>query len=841
MKLKSVFYIELIALLTSGLNLFAQSNRGATPIGENKILSGKTYAIIIGLSKYKNVINLQYADRDALAFRNYLVKNLNNPLDSNNIELFLNEDAGRYRISDAISNVLRKTKSGDRVYFYFAGHGDIEDLSQTENGLLLLYDSPNGNYFAMMHDVIQVSELSDYFGKLSEKGVDVIYAIDACHSGKLKGGVLGAMHTSSAISKTFSENSTVILSCQANQLSLESQEWGGGRGLFSYNLETGLRGAADFDKNGLINLFELERYVKDQTFIISEGKQIPVIDGDVTKILTIVKPAIWDTMLENITTKYKTYNIVNVKGDEWAYVDELDSVSKQAYNRYRMNLSLRKLIEPTGDNAIENYQEFNKRHPDNCITLVMKRNLAIYLNEKFDSLIAPLITGKKPVYTLPQCKMISKELEMCMMLLGKDHYMYNSIMSRKYYVDALIESFGININNYETTMESTMEKSIDLLKQSKQLEPNASYVYYMLGLTLQSMGFADSALCYFKKYLSLVPNSYAAHNVIAIAYADLGYWEESIVEFKNALKLNNRYVESYVNLSYVSSYFKKYDEAVSYLKKAIAINPEYVSIYNNLGSIYLELSDYKKTIEAWRYSIKLNPHSERPYFNLGNLYYSLGNYQLAEQELKRAIELKPAFVKAKRLLGILYMEQYKNPESLSILSNEIKWDSTNAELFKNLGIVYKRMNLMEKAEDCLSLAIRLSDGILKREEILADIYQFGRGDFEKAHDYYMLAIKADTLNSTLLRKFTLNLIYEGKLTAANESIEKYSKLFPKHIELYYLKACIFSLMGNYDSTYTNLDHFVSNAAGTLQRIIYEPIFDKFRNTSQFKKLKNKYS
>jgi tetratricopeptide (TPR) repeat protein len=832
---------QLLIQLLLVLALKSQNIRGAIPVKNDELNIGSTYAIIIGLSKYKNVINLQYADRDALAFRNYLVKNLKNPQDSVNIELFLNEEAGKFRIGDAISNILQNTKSGDRVYFYFAGHGDIEDLSQTENGLLLLYDSPNGNYFAMLHDVIQVSELSNYFGKLSQKGVDVIYVIDACHSGKLKGGTSGSIHTSSAISRSFSENSTVILSCQSNQLSLESQEWGGGRGLFSFNLENGLRGAADFDKNGIITLFELERFVRDQTFIISEGNQIPVIDGDVKKVLAILNPADSNSNLDSTQVNYKSYNIVNVKGDEWAYVDDLDSISRKAYSQYKTNISKGKLIEPFSDNAIKNYHEFYERHPEHCIALVMKRNLAIYLNEKFDTLIASLLVGKKPVYTIFQCETIKKELEMCLTLINKDHYMYNSILSRKLYIDALVESIGININNYEPIMESKMNNSIQLLRQSRQLEPSASYVHYMLALTFQSMGSADSALFYFKKYLTLVPNSYAAHNVMAIAYADLGYWEESMHEFKKALELNSLYIESYVNLSYVLSYFKRYDEAISSLKKAMTINPDFVSIYNNLGSVYFEMLDYKKAIEAWKYSIKLDPHAYRTYINLGNAYYNIGNYLLAEQMLKKANDIKPGCADVTRLLGNIYMEQFRNSEASAMLEKELKVDSTNIKLLKDLGIIYKRMDSLDKAEYCFNSAFQLSKRNGHNKEILADIYHYGYGDYKQAQKLYQEAVIADTTNSHLFRKCILNLVYNGKVNEAKELFKRYKRAFPNHIELFYIEACISSKLGKYNSTFINLDKFVKSGSDAFGRIFYEPILSDFRNTSQFKKLCNKHS
>src|SRR5690606_35319308 len=100
---------------------------------------------------------------------------------------------------DAISILARKAKAGDRIYFFFAGHGDMEDLTQSENGLLLLYNSPNGNYFGMNDDVLEILDFKRYLSPLAQRGIEMIFIVDACHAGNLKGGVEGVNQTASAL------------------------------------------------------------------------------------------------------------------------------------------------------------------------------------------------------------------------------------------------------------------------------------------------------------------------------------------------------------------------------------------------------------------------------------------------------------------------------------------------------------------------------------------------------------------------------------------------------------------------------------------------------------------
>src|SRR5690606_2384695 len=91
----------------------------------------------------------------------------------------------------------------------------------------------------------------------------VIMVADACRSGKLSGSsVGGAQITGSNLAKQYA-NEIKILSCQPDEYSLEGEQWGGGRGAFSYHLLDGLYGMADGNGDQKVNLLEISRYLED--------------------------------------------------------------------------------------------------------------------------------------------------------------------------------------------------------------------------------------------------------------------------------------------------------------------------------------------------------------------------------------------------------------------------------------------------------------------------------------------------------------------------------------------------------------------------------------------------
>ena len=115
----------------------------------------------------------------------------------------------------------------------------------------------------------------------------MIFIVDACHSGNLKGGIEGMQLTAQSLSNAWGKEYK-ILSCQPNQLSQEGVQWGNGRGLFALQLEEGMKGLADMNGDLTISFAEVQQYILQKVSSYSEFKQIPLVVGDLSKPLTRV-------------------------------------------------------------------------------------------------------------------------------------------------------------------------------------------------------------------------------------------------------------------------------------------------------------------------------------------------------------------------------------------------------------------------------------------------------------------------------------------------------------------------------------------------------------------------
>ena len=280
-RIKLLFF--LLAFLVIPSVILSQTPKGLVLTEKEAVPAGKTRALIVGISKYEYIDTLQYADRDARMFAEYLRQNNFWGIDKDDVTLLVNDKAKYGDLTVQLQRIAMISKPGDNLLFYFSGHGDVETQTLFNRGYLLAYDTYSSNYMA---NGLRVDDLKDLFVTLLTNNVKVIVVTDACRSGKLAGGLKGAEFTAVAISSMW-KNEIKILSSQPGQLSYEDKKWGNGRGVFSYYLINGLNGDADANKDSSITLSELEVYVGSNVARETGNKQQPIFEGP-NKFSTVI-------------------------------------------------------------------------------------------------------------------------------------------------------------------------------------------------------------------------------------------------------------------------------------------------------------------------------------------------------------------------------------------------------------------------------------------------------------------------------------------------------------------------------------------------------------------------
>ena len=229
-----------------------------------------SYALIIGIDKYENVSNLDYAVKDANSITTLLKDNFNFP--SQNIKTLLNNEATYSNVRNSLGEISTSAKENDRVLIFFAGHGQTMDLPDGgEMGYLLPVDGNKDNLFAtsiLMDDLKKISSMS--------KAKHMLFLIDACYGGLAATGSRGLSSTTpNYIDKITNDKSRQIITAGGRgEQVIEKAEWG--HSAFTMNLIRALKnGKGDLNDDGYITGDELGLFLKEKVTIDSENQQTP--------------------------------------------------------------------------------------------------------------------------------------------------------------------------------------------------------------------------------------------------------------------------------------------------------------------------------------------------------------------------------------------------------------------------------------------------------------------------------------------------------------------------------------------------------------------------------------
>ena len=229
-----------------------------------------SWAVIIGIDKYQNVPNLDYAGRDAEHVKSLLIDKFNFP--ENNLRILVNDEATLMNMKNTLSEVSLSAGENDRVLIFFAGHGQTMELPDGgEMGYLMPVDGNLDNLYASSIPMDDIKKLA-----LMSKAKHMLFLIDACYGGLAASGTRGLSPVSkNYINKIVAEKSRQIITAGGkDEQVIEKSEWG--HSAFTMNLLRALdKGTADVNDDGFITANELGLFLKEKVTEDSDFQQTP--------------------------------------------------------------------------------------------------------------------------------------------------------------------------------------------------------------------------------------------------------------------------------------------------------------------------------------------------------------------------------------------------------------------------------------------------------------------------------------------------------------------------------------------------------------------------------------
>ena len=266
-----------------------------------------SYALVVGINTYNHWPNLEYAAKDAAEIAAVLKQK------GFRVFTLTNQEATRQNILRQLETIRKSVEPNSRVVFYFAGHGQTEDLpGGRERGYIVPADADAYDWEGTMLPMDQLNRTIKLF-----KAKHVLLAFDSCYSG------LGLTRSikrhpkqdSVYINKMMHTRSIQILTAGSRSEQAVEVE---GHGLFTDHLLAALDGAADINGDGHITATEIYATVRPSITKQSLSRQTPqfgYIEGN-GDIIFYNTPAIRDPTTILIDT---TVNGIDV----WAGTSEI--------------------------------------------------------------------------------------------------------------------------------------------------------------------------------------------------------------------------------------------------------------------------------------------------------------------------------------------------------------------------------------------------------------------------------------------------------------------------------------------------------------------------------------
>ncbi|HLP35512.1 tetratricopeptide repeat protein [Lacibacter sp.] len=609
-----------------------------------QLKKGNTYAVIVGISKYQNpgIRELRFANRDAQMFADYLQSSAGGTVPQDNIRLLIDSSATNAAVYNALSWLTETVQQDDLVYFYFSGHGDMESETARRLGFLLAFNTPRTNY---INNAIRIEDLNYYANTLSAKSkAKVILITDACHSGTLVTSDYRLKFLVGNELRKAKDNEIRITSCGPNELAVENEAWGGGRGVFSYYFLNALTGFADADKNGIVTVKEARQYMdsviaKDPTLQKIRHKQTPALVGADQLLLATVNQQQFAQVQQQVSAPLPS-----------AVVRQQTEMSAQQLADYFFEL-----YTSYSPDVLLDYDRLKSASTENISLAVVQE--AIRSIEKLSGTIRSAQTNAGDTTIIIGTSVRTLQL------LEKQLNNNNNKRLQKQFNNRLLVAIDNHvqevINDYLDGAEAELERRryYNILTNGYDVYPkmlafalrladveNPLYknlqvkYYYMLGVACRlkmplvenSRSLFDSSFNMQQKAYALEENAAYINHEMGILNFDKRKYKQAEGYFLKAAMISPKWVLPWASLVGLYTATKQFDKAKDAYNTAVALQPGFQNTYVSAGIMHEEMNQWLTAEEMFRKSIKINSRHYLPFERLGYTYLKTTNYAQAD-------------------------------------------------------------------------------------------------------------------------------------------------------------------------------------------------------------------
>jgi tetratricopeptide (TPR) repeat protein len=556
---------------------------------------------------------------------------------------------------------------------------------------------------------LAVGELQTLFEEQLSKVGRVLLFVDVC-----KAGTVGTIHNTT-VSSNVQQLGDIqgdlfgLLASRPREVSLEGPEFGGGHGVFSYYVIKGLEGAADANKDGVVDADELIKYVSDQVPMATANKQHPREFGT------------YDNMLRLSDTRKPGIDVARNDVAHWRVI--LDSrnggplylagapqgqvaapQSKAMTDRLTSAIEAGRILPTDPNNAFTALRDLKTAAAREQFQ-ELQNQLRIALENKAQQVLLRYLAGDETPQSRDEFQSGARYMDAARMLTEESLFLEGR------------EDF---FQGRALLFDKKFPEAANLLEQAVRIDPGAAYGFNALGIAYLEQGQYDKAIPAFRDAVRRAQHwSYPLHNE-ALAYVETGDYRSAIRAYQEAIRLTPQYSYLPYNLGLVYQRLNRRKDAEAEYIRAEMLAPNSAEPYNALGT--LKASEGKRAdaeklyqqalqkdpslpaarhnlallivdqqgrgpeaIQLWRQNLTQSPDYLPSRLSLAAALATGGDNAQAIEEYRKVLEAKPEYVAARIALADLLAKSGDRDGALDQLRQATKQDAQDPDLFERIG------------------------------------------------------------------------------------------------------------------------------------------------------------
>jgi len=705
--------------------------------GTPDLRSGKTYALLVGISNYQKLLReqfLQFADRDANTFYEHLQSGRGGSVPEDNMGLLLNDKATTAKVRDNIRQLLRNRASiHDTVVLFIAAHGIVSDTPDDKDAYIVTYDTDPQD---LRSTALPMAELERVMDEDLEHVGRVLIFIDVCHAGNIgtivdkKGNRVNAI-----VAKVLERKGQVfgLLASQPDQYSIEAPNFGGGHGAFTYFLLRGLNGEAENPSTGVIGPNDIFRYVLNKVEEATDSQQSPEKTGFLSSDASLVDldkagiqlPPYTPLKREELPGLRRNRNIRALQVSR-------EPVAQRKVNRVNRNLALLddaldagRILPETPQSAFSSLQQLEKDLQPREFAIEQGR-LRSALEDKAQQILLRYLEGDQIPQTRDDFLSGALYLEAAELLppdsrvieSKKEFFRGRALIFDKRYQDAVATlelaarldprgAYSYNALGIAYLEQANYDRAKLAFRDATQLAPHWAYPWHNLALAYTETGNYDLAISAYQEGMRLAPQySYLPYN-LGLVYQRLNRRDEAKAAYRKALALSSNLGEPYNALGLLSALSGHFAEAERLYREALAKNPDLLAARHNLAMLLSGEPDrISEAIELWKANLVRSPAYLPSRLSLAESLDKQHKTADAITEYQAIVKSKPDYVAARRALAGLLTREKRYGPALDQINEALKRSPRNPELNEQAGDVESELNHTTEASAFYQIALQ---------------------------------------------------------------------------------------------------------------------------------------